>query len=1046
MALQKIEVPLVVSGGIDTKTDRKIVPDKKMIKTENVDFSKLGTLKKSKGTTRLTASTDTSDDISDISSSIFSHNNEIIVMGKQRTTDVYSYNSHDNEWKNKNDIDGEKMAVSCDINVDQNSADYLNCSCSSMWEFPLAGFKIFATIVRKGDSSTPFRITKVDYETGEEQIFEPDSTDSYELKVIGIDDASNPFFWVIVSQLSVSTYTDRVLIYTFDKDVSQQGSAINVAEDVTAFRHYPIFDGTIVDGALFFVAAVDKTDLEIGYITTAGSLTGASTYTVSNSVCINDDGSPFIPFNHPNITCFRINDRVFVAFVEYNLLGANRDIYAVGFSTSDLTTVKKTETKIVDKTVYGSIYYRIDLVSSPVQSDTDSLVLAASGYEISASGVGFVKTDLFSIGWISASPSVQIRTSSNSISNTEIASKAFSFFWPTEPDVLYYVMVSTVQGLENSTFNLVRVEINGTNDWDREIIGKFYESNAIDPWATEFNNFYDQNAFMGNLGSIIKGRDDKYYFACLVKADLINVGTSVSVGASYLIKNSSVSIDLDGESDSIVSTRLSQSTHLSGSVVREYDGSSVRFSGFSSSPKAILTTSAWTTHLTDGNHQYKLIYVYFDSNGESHRSDVSSTVDITTSSQSVVVTIGPVGSAEFNTERDSRSEVWIYRALTGTGGPFYLLAALPSDTSSYSDSWVSDSALLERETLYTDGGILSNSQVPSMSYIASGLHRIFGVSVEDKNKIYYSQKRIVENSIEWNLALYFRVDGHGRNVGEAVGVENLDDKMIIFKQDSLLYIGGDGPLPTGAQNTFTDPVVVSQEIGCNEAKSIVATPIGVMFKGKKGIYIVDRSLAVKYIGASVEEYNSETINGAEVSKVRNEVYFQTDNRLMVYNYLQDKWSTNTYLGGKSICIWQDQLACLKSDGLVYYQDELVYTDNLADISMKVATPWYKLKGTTGYGRLYEIIVYGEYKSDHTLNIRVYYDYDETDYGDYTFDVETMNIYEFSVKPSKQKCQSFKIEIWDTPTGGSGESYELTGISVRIGAKQGFYKLSDTNKG
>jgi hypothetical protein len=262
----------------------------------------------------------------------------------------------------------------------------------------------------------------------------------------------------------------------------------------------------------------------------------------------------------------------------------------------------------------------------------------------------------------------------------------------------------------------------------------------------------------------------------------------------------------------------------------------------------------------------------------------------------------------------------------------------------------------------------------------------------------------------------------------------------------LLYVSGDGPLPTGSQNTFTEPVVVSQEIGCSEVKSIVETPIGVMFKGKKGIYIVDRALAVKYIGAAVEEYNSETINGADVSKIRNEVYFQTSSRLMIYNYLQDKWSTNTYLGGKSICIWKDQLAALKSDGLVYYQDESLYTDNTANISMKVTTPWYKLKGITGYGRLYEIIILGEYKSDHTLNVRVYYDYDETDYGDYTFDVESINIYEFSVKPSKQKCQSFKIEIWDTPTGGSKESLELTGISVRIGAKQGFYKLADSNKG
>ena len=1041
MALEKIEVPLVVSGGIDTKTDRKIVPDSKMLITENVDFSKVGTLKKSKGTTRLTNSTDTSDNLNDVSSSIFSHNNEIVMMGKTGSSDIYSYNEAEDEWKSKAGSVGEKTAVSANIEVKNSLTDYLGTGSSSLWEFPLAGFRIVATVGTRSDVSSPLRITKVDYSTGLEQVFEPYSDyNSYEVRVIGKDDATNPIFWVIFSQVgaNVSGNDDRVVIMTFDKDVSAVGSTHIVAVESTATVNHPIFDAIIVDGSLFYVAAVITTELKMGYVSDAGSLSGTSTYTVSSSVYIySGTGSAAEYFEHPNISAFESNGKIYVAFLNNN---ASKDAYMVAFGKSNLSSVDRTETLIAQGSTYSSVFYRVDLITTPIQSDSDSLILTLSGKD--SSNDGFIKTNIIAVDWASSPPTIVNKTSSGAIANAEIVSKAFSFFWPTEENVFYYVMTSTCFNSNISTFVLVKIIVNGTNDWDRVIIGKFHETIANDVF-NEYSPYIGARLItsMTMLNPIVLSEDGNYYFPCIIKASLLAVYDDASV---FVTSNSIASINLRDSSNFIVPTRLSQSTHLSGSVVKEYDGGTLRYSGFQTIPKIILTVNGSFT-IDNGLHQYKAIFVYLDNNGEIHRSGQSSTGEITTASQAVNVTLDPESIKMLNQEVDGRAEVWIYRAVVGTSGPFYLVGRIGSGTVVYVDI-EGDSEIISNQAIYTNGGVLENSQVPAMSYIASGLNRIFGISNNDKNKIYYSQKRIVEDSIEWSEALYFRVDGHGKNAADAVGVENLDDKIIILKEDSILYVSGDGPLPTGAQNTFSEPVVVSQETGCNEVKSIIATPIGVMFKGKKGIYIVDRALAVKYIGAPVEQYNSETITGAEVSKTKNEVYFQTSSRLMIYNYLQNKWSTNTYLGGKSICVWKDQLACVKSDGYVYYQDESVYTDNLQDISMRVVTPWYKLKGITGYGRLYEVVVLGEYKSDHTLNVRIYYDYDETDYDDYTFTVTSINIYEFSLKPEKQKCQSFKIEVWDTPTGGSGESLELTGISVRVGLKKGFFKLSDSYKG
>ena len=1046
MALQKIEVPLVVSGGIDTKTDRKLVPDQKMLITENVDYRKIGTLRKSTGTTKLTASTNQTDDLNDVSSRIFSHNDEIITLGKQGSKDIYSYSANEAEWKAKNN--GGQTFVPVDIEVDQDSADYLNCSSSSLAEFPLAGFRIFGTIVYKADGTSPFRLTKIDYETGEEQIFEPDTTyDSYEIKVIGKDDATDPIIWVIVVQVGAgaSGNADRVLCYTFDKYITQVGSTVTLTSDTTATSLIPSIDAIYVEtSGLFYAGAVSTTSIDYGYVTTSGAISVSTTYTPS--VSINIFFSPWDGTGvskRANISCCESGNNIYIVFPEYQIF-SDRDVFIVGVSKSNLS-VSKTEQKAIDKTVYPSIYYKVDVFEAPIPSSSDILIVAASGYEkytLSGKDNIYPITNVVNIFWQS-SYLVNLITQ-NPISGSEIASKGYSNY-PTDLRVFYYVMTTSTQSAEDSTFNLVKFSY-GT-DFNISIVTKFFNNNAVDIYTKEYETYYNSTnnyTYMSLLNSLVIGKDDKLYFPCIVKADLIGKGNSFTTAFPYYsVKNASVSLSIGDDLD-FVTSRLSQSTHLSSSVVKEYDGTSLRYSGFQRVPYVTYTTSA-SNPIDDGTYLYQLIFKYFDNNGEIHFSGTSSIDSVTTTSQSVVITKSPANEFDLNVEKDAIAEIAIYRTAVNQSGPFYYVGSMDSSDTSFSDIYT-DSVITSNEQIYTSGGVLSNNIVPPFSYISSGLDRMFGVSLEDRNKIYYSQKRIVENAIEWSEALFFRVDGHGKNIGQAVGVENLDDKMVILKNDSCLYISGDGPLRTGEQNTFTSPSVVSQEIGCSEKQSIVATPRGIMFKGKKGIYLIDRSLQVSYIGAPVEEYNNETINGSAVSKTRNEVYFQTDNRMMIYNYLQNNWSTNTYLGGKSACIWKDNLAVLKSDGFVYYQNDSIYTDDSAAISMKIATPWYKMKGITGFGRLYEVVVLGEYKSDHTLNIRVYYDYDDTDYDDYTFDVTSINIYEFAVKPSKQKCQAFKIEIWDTPTGGSGESLELTGISVRLGSKVGFYKLSESNKG
>jgi len=52
----------------------------------------------------------------------------------------------------------------------------------------------------------------------------------------------------------------------------------------------------------------------------------------------------------------------------------------------------------------------------------------------------------------------------------------------------------------------------------------------------------------------------------------------------------------------------------------------------------------------------------------------------------------------------------------------------------------------------------------------------------------------------------------------------------------------------------TEPSLIPTDTGTINPRSIVLTPMGIMYQSEKGIYLLDRSLQVSYIGADVEAY------------------------------------------------------------------------------------------------------------------------------------------------------------------------------------------------
>jgi hypothetical protein len=132
----------------------------------------------------------------------------------------------------------------------------------------------------------------------------------------------------------------------------------------------------------------------------------------------------------------------------------------------------------------------------------------------------------------------------------------------------------------------------------------------------------------------------------------------------------------------------------------------------------------------------------------------------------------------------------------------------------------------------------------------------------------------------------------------------MDDKLIIFKENAIFYLSGDGPNNLGQQDSFIEPQLISSDVGCSVTNSVVLTPQGLFFKSNKGIYLLSRSLGLDYLGAPVDDFNHLSITKADLVAKSDEVRFLTsDGVCLVYNYFRGLWTTfSNHEGSGSIMI------------------------------------------------------------------------------------------------------------------------------------------------
>lgn len=515
------------------------------------------------------------------------------------------------------------------------------------------------------------------------------------------------------------------------------------------------------------------------------------------------------------------------------------------------------------------------------------------------------------------------------------------------------------------------------------------------------------------------------------------ISTSGPTGIYSLIGVSHYSLDFSQTNPSTVS--IGNNLHIGTGQLVMYDGSNVVEHGFHIFPEGITATHvAAGSGLSAGQYGYKITYEWLDSKGQIHRSAPSVVTSVTVAAgDSVTLTIPYI-----DITNKSGVSVSIYRtAVNGSVyfklSPAFIMQANNKALSTFNfTDTASDTSIQSNNQLYTTGEI-ENIAAPAVKSMSTFKSRIIIVPAEDQKQIWYSKQIVQGFPAEFSDVFIQNVEDRG---GVLQATAQMDDKLILLKQDSVYYMNGDGPAASGANNDFTDPLFVTSDAGLQDISSIVVVPFGLMFKSKKGIYAIDRSLQARYMGSDVEGFNSNSVISSSLIPSANQVRFILNNATMlVFDYFYGQWSTFSNASAVSGCIYGGNHTFINSTGKVSEENSSSYTDGASAINMNFTTAWINLAGLQGFERFYFAYLLGKYISPHNLSIGIAFDYNSTIVQTISIVPDSTNsIEQWRVFPINPKCESFQITFTETNMATFGAGLTLSGLDLVVGRKKGYF--------
>jgi hypothetical protein len=301
------------------------------------------------------------------------------------------------------------------------------------------------------------------------------------------------------------------------------------------------------------------------------------------------------------------------------------------------------------------------------------------------------------------------------------------------------------------------------------------------------------------------------------------------------------------------SARSGGSTYLSGGMLTYSDGTRLAEAGFVFRPLEVAAADSGAGSGPNGSYRYAATFEEVDAAGNWHVSGVSDPTDpaVTVVDNTISVTVIPIGVTARHVSGDVQTtRIAIYRTLAGGEPPYYRLTTILNDASgaaalTYSDS-ITDANLAANAKLYAQPGVLGTAQdrraPPGLNIITEYQGMIVGAAGRD---LWYSGQPVSGEGAWFNPIFVVTFPD------DITGLAVMDGVLIVFARRAVYAVAGEPPSDNAASGGLGAPQRLASDVGCIEARSVVATTAGVFFQSERGIELLDRSRAVGWIGEAV---------------------------------------------------------------------------------------------------------------------------------------------------------------------------------------------------
>lgn len=514
--------------------------------------------------------------------------------------------------------------------------------------------------------------------------------------------------------------------------------------------------------------------------------------------------------------------------------------------------------------------------------------------------------------------------------------------------------------------------------------------------------------------------------------------------------------------------QLGGSLMVAGGSPTAYDSSHLAEVGFEFSPGTGTAVGSSGGSIANGTYRYALIWEWFDSKGQAHRSAPSF-------SANVVITVGPNANVTLTSNGYGLTSKVVfgqgtnppylvpYRTLELTANPgsaFYriindapssnLVTGPPGATLTYLDTQA-DANISTHPTIYTTGGVLENQSPSACSVITVHKNRIWQVG-DDDTTLWFSKESTPGDAPGFNDILTYPFPEGGK----IYGLASLDDKLLVLKRYGLFVIAGDGPSDTGTGYDYSRPFQVPTDVGCDNWRSVIATPLGVFYaNSQKGLFLCSRNLEVTWIGHNVDDLfiANPVVTSAVMHQNRRWVLFtckptetSATGITLVYDLEHGKWTSWDYSTGSgntravdSACIFNGAYTvALKEPGLLRHNGNSG-RDNGVAIPFVVELG-HQLNGVSGDMIVRRAWFQGETLSQHGLTVEFARDFSNT--YDPAINISEQQIANMALErirfgPKYKRCLSFTMKITEIPSAlGNGKGVRLHGVTYEAVPLQG----------